>query len=155
MGLAESVGLSPRYFHKVFKEKVGVTPRGFGRLVEGEGLGGGKEVEEEAGGGGFIEEEFDFSDLVHVEMMSGVGSSQRPADSVPSLQDAELNGDYADVFGHAVKPNKRDLDFGASPDEDLGLPDLDAFGFNGLDHAWLTMDWNNMITDPLAAFSSN
>ncbi|EMD94409.1 hypothetical protein COCHEDRAFT_1049321, partial [Bipolaris maydis C5] len=65
--LAGAVGFTPRYFHRIFKERMGVTPREWVSKVAGDKRreeGGGSTGVVEMGEQAWVGEKFDFSDLI-------------------------------------------------------------------------------------------
>ncbi|KAF2442005.1 hypothetical protein P171DRAFT_59572 [Karstenula rhodostoma CBS 690.94] len=83
--LAREVGLTERYFHKVFKERMGVTPRGWARGMMAGGKGGemgtpGLVGDSPLGVEGFELDAFDFNELVDFEGDAGVAGDGMAVD---------------------------------------------------------------------------
>lgn len=108
--LARGVGLTGRYFHKIFKERRGVTPREWarGRMAAGrEGEGNAPEtrtpslvVDSPLGGGldALNLDAFDFNDLVNLDGEAGLGGNGHAAmASEPTMLSVSAD-EYGELF---------------------------------------------------------
>ncbi|KAF2634914.1 hypothetical protein P280DRAFT_474217 [Massarina eburnea CBS 473.64] len=68
--LAKSVGLTPRYFHKIFKDKMRVTPKEYAKAKMGEKSAGPTTVPQDAAADVdlFDLDDFDFNDLINFDL---------------------------------------------------------------------------------------
>ncbi|KAL5421111.1 hypothetical protein PMIN04_005890 [Paraphaeosphaeria minitans] len=110
--LAMKVGLTPRYFHKIFKERMGVTPREWARGKMGgvDGEGERKETGETRTPSlvrdsppeveGFDLDRFDFNELVGFDVEAG--TMEDPMATGPAMAPMEGFGDPSDVNGSDV-----------------------------------------------------
>jgi hypothetical protein len=102
--LAKSVGLTPRYFHKIFKDKTGLTPKEYSKakMTKDESV---EVMPVAAGGGGQIAFEtlglgdINFGDLVDLDFDPSLAFDDELMRATP-----ELNGT---VFGQHVKGNQQ------------------------------------------------
>lgn len=103
--LAKKVGLTPRYFHKIFKERMGVTPREWakGRMSGGEGKGEdvGKTrtpslvLDSPSEMDGFNLDTFDFNELVDFDGDAGMTGDTMAVD--PAMASVDSFGKPFDV----------------------------------------------------------
>ncbi|KAF2498181.1 hypothetical protein BU16DRAFT_286609 [Lophium mytilinum] len=166
--LAKAVGLTPRYFHKVFKDRMGVTPAQYVKLKQGEmatvqGLDLPQEESKEDrqrvqnGGEEELGFDFDFTDLVNEEMMSGGESSLSPDVPTPPLLDGSLDGILPDVFADAAGEKQMPFYSALFTFDETGLDLLDLGTFGGVDeieHAWLNMEDDKSLNS-LAPYDFN
>lgn len=68
--LAKKVGLTPRYFHKIFKDKTGTTPREYTNIVAAQYSGSSPATASEASLDKFDWESFDISELANFQFDS-------------------------------------------------------------------------------------
>jgi methylphosphotriester-DNA--protein-cysteine methyltransferase len=86
--LAKQVGLTPRYFHKVFKDRVGLSPKEYAKAkMQGARSGGADPVLNEGLDdlGLLNPEEFDFNDLLNFDIDGGLPTSTMPPSNQTEL----------------------------------------------------------------------
>ncbi|KAF2801875.1 uncharacterized protein BDZ99DRAFT_528087 [Mytilinidion resinicola] len=166
--LAKAVGLTPRYFHKVFKDRMGVTPAQYVKLKgeEMSTIGGlsapqeeGKEDPQRGPSGGEQELgfDFDFGDLVNEEMMGGGEGSVSPEGHTPPLPDGQPDGILPDALADADREKQMPFYSALFTFDEMGLDLLDLGTFGGVDeieHAWLNME-DDKTLNSLAPYDFN
>jgi methylphosphotriester-DNA--protein-cysteine methyltransferase len=134
--LAKSVGLTPRYFHKVFKDKTGLTPKEYAK-AKGRGAGG-------AGTDPFLHEDLDVLELSNVDTFEFNDLVDFDTDASlftqPTPPSATLEPYMPGVFGSEIAVNVESA-MGVS------WPDL-ASGRFGVDDAGL---FQQMDVNPSSA----
>lgn len=121
--LAKNVGLTPRYFHKIFKDKTGLTPKEYAKLrMAGQNNSDTflSSTEGETGLDTFNIDNFDFNELVDYNLDSNLSFEDTLASNVPDTMLLTNFGNEIDVniqlpLWHGVQgPNAMDpgLDIG-------------------------------------------
>jgi methylphosphotriester-DNA--protein-cysteine methyltransferase len=118
--LAKNVGLTPRYFHKIFKDKTGLTPKEYAQVARWNYAGGAPIAKEGQAPLDFFDrsESSIFNDLIDFDFDSNL-----PMRNIPSTQPLDQ---MSFAIGHDV-----DIDFQAIAcrgldDHDAPIPEIDA-----------------------------
>lgn len=131
--LAKSVGLTPRYFHKIFKDRMGVTPNEYAKSKMQ-----GQKASDVASDPTSLDpmnlDAFDFNDLLDFDLDPNL-----PMDNTLMMED--LDQPLPVLFGQEIDPNVQNLAWNGD-----FRPDALFAGFNGSEkygELYSTMGWES------------
>jgi len=130
--LAKNVGLTPRYFHKVFKDKTGLSPKEYAK-AKGQGAGGAAADPLMHEGLDILEpsnfDTFDFNDLVDFDTDASPSTQPTPPSTTLEPYMSDVFGDDIGVNGQTYTMDEMWLDpmsAGFSVDDARLFPQMDA-----------------------------